>query len=72
MQYTVDATVTISLENVRLRLDEPIKEKLDLEDALVQFLNKRLTLLDIKGARSGDDGLITSIACEDVDNWVAD
>ena len=72
MRYTVDATITVSLEQVSLLLDEPIKEELNLHDALLQLLNKRLALLDIKGGRSGDGGFISTIDCESIDNWEAE
>lgn len=72
MKYTVDATVTITLEQVILRLDESASEELDFHDALLQKLRQQLVLLDIKGARTGDDGVITAIECESIDNCIAD
>ncbi len=69
VKYKVDATVRIVLEDVKLDLDDHINEELELEDALLQKLNKQLTLLDIKGARTGDEGVITSMECDDIDNW---
>ena len=72
MKYTIDATVTITLEQVQITLDGPASEELNFHDALLQNLNDRLTLLDRKGGRSGTDGVITSMECESIDNWNAD
>ena len=72
MKYTIDATVTITLEQVTLRLDEPAYEELEFEDALLQKLHKQLVLLDIKGSRSGSDGFISAMECASIDNWTGD
>ena len=69
MKYKIDATVMLSLESVIIHLDEPASEELEFHDALLKKLNKQLTLLDIKGSRSGDDGFISSMDCESIDNW---
>lgn len=72
MKYIVDATVTITLEQVRIRLDEPANEELEFHDVLLQKLHKQLALLDIKGSRSGDDGFISAMECDSIDNWSAE
>ena len=72
MKYRINATVTVTLEEVPVTLDGPASEELDFEDALLQKLNEKLVLLDIRGGRSGGNGLITSMECDSVDSWEAD
>ena len=69
MKYTVDATLTVTLEQVRITLDGPAKEELELQDALLQKLRKSLVLLDVKGGRTRDDGFISAVECESIDDW---
>ncbi|MCP4900092.1 MAG: hypothetical protein GY906_24240 [bacterium] len=71
MKYTVDATLIITLEQVEITLAESASGEQAMIDALMQKLQKQLVLLDFKGARSGDEGLITSIECDSLDNWNA-
>lgn len=70
-KYTLDTTITVTLEQVTVNLEEPASGELDLQDALMQVLQKRLVLLDIKGGRTGEAGLISTIECESIDNWNA-
>jgi len=69
MKYRVDATITVTLEDVTINLDGAADEELEFHDALVKKLNKQLVLLDIKGGRTGVDGIITALDCESIDNW---
>lgn len=69
MKYKINATITVTLEDISITLDETPNEELDFEDALMQKLNDKLVLLDIKGDRTSDDGLVTAIECESIDCW---
>ena len=69
MKYKIDATIMITLEDVSVNLDQPANEELEFQDALIEKLRKKLVLLDLKGGRSGEDGFISAIECESIDNW---
>ena len=69
MKYVVTATVRVTLEDILINLKEPAKEKLELEDALVQKLNKQLKLLNTTGANTDNGGSIANIDCEEIEDW---
>ena len=69
-RYLIDAYVEIKLENVQVEIDDDQNNFLSLlGKALIEKLNHRLTLLDFRGARTGDDGIVTDIKCKAVINW---
>lgn len=73
-KYIVSANITLTVEDLPIYLDDggPMSSgdfEDELCDAIVSELNKRLVLLDIKGSRSGDDGIAVGIDCEEVTNW---
>lgn len=69
IKYLIDATVRINLEQVPVYLDAPAVNEDEYEDAIMQICAKRLVLLDIKGGRTGDDGLLTAMEIESIDCW---
>ena len=71
MKYKVSATLTVTVEDVIVNFDEPLNAEDELQDALVQKLERQMTILDIRGSRSGDEGYIAAIECEEVVNWVS-
>lgn len=75
-KFTVNAAVMISVEDVAVNLVRGGESKSDyenyLKDALSSVLNERLTLLDIRGGRSGNDGLITFIDVTEIEDWNAE
>lgn len=70
-RYKVDASISILVEKVSVRLDDEMIGTIEeeLSDALTKILKEQLTLLDIRGSRSGDDGYVTQISVEQIDNW---
>jgi len=70
MRYLIDVHAEIDIENLQVSIpDDGLFSEQCLQDAAIDMLNKRLTILDIKGARSGDDGFISDIGPVDVSNW---
>lgn len=66
MRYRVDATLTICLKDDIGSKDDFEGE---LSDGVIQVAEKRLTLLDVRGGSSGDNGFIEHMQCDGVDNW---
>lgn len=69
MKYNVSATITVTVEDVIVDIDQPLNAEDELQDAIIQKLQTQMTILDIRGSRSGDDGYIASIECEAIDSW---
>lgn len=71
MKYKVSATLTVTVEDIIVNIDEPLKAEDELQDALIQKLERQMTILDIRGSRSGDDGYLAAIECDDLTNWTS-
>ncbi len=68
-KYELTATAEITVDALTICLDEAPTSHQDFLDAARKMLNKRLMVLDIKGAVNGDDGIISEITVTDVTNW---
>lgn len=73
MMYRVTASVMITVEDLLIDVgDDGATSEEHLREVAFEMLNKRMTILDVKGARSGDDGTIHDIDVNEITNWNAE
>lgn len=68
-KYLVDLTVEVTVENLVVTIGDELMGEETLAQAAERKLRKSMTILDIKGARSGDDGYISLIGEANITNW---
>lgn len=66
-KYRVSASIMISVYHLDIDLDCPPELGHTLEHAVIKLLNERITILDLKGGRSGQDGIICPILTMNVE-----
>ena len=72
-KYRADARLTVRVVDVPVEIDDsdPRPHVEQIAEALAKVLEARLVLLDIKGARGGADGAVTSLGVDQVRDWEA-
>lgn len=70
-KYLVDGRLTVRVADIPVTLDDndPRPHIEQVTEAFAKALEDRLTILDIKGARGGQDGHITSFGVASVHGW---
>lgn len=61
INYLVDASIMIKVKGIPISMDCPPELGHTIEHAVARRLNMAMTILDIKGSRSAEDGTIETI-----------
>lgn len=67
MKYRVSASVTIEVICIPIEIDSPPKLGRTIEHAVADILDKRMVILDTKGGRSGEAGIINVIQAQHIE-----
>ena len=68
MKHEVSGRAAIEFDNIVIEGSEDMTQQ-EIENAVLAKLNARVVMLDVKGGRTGDDGVATVIGLDFCNVW---